>query len=118
MAGSQKRATEFRFEKSSMNKDLINAYVHGNLQEALLIRLYVEMFRDRERGHKADDEDKSPLSRDQSLQAAHASVRRYLETADRMLLEDPDIEQIRQTTYLQADKFFAIVKDMLEPHES
>ena len=28
-----------------MHKDLINAYAHGNLQEALLVRLYVEMLK-------------------------------------------------------------------------
>ena len=96
-----------------MHKDLINAYAHGNLQEALLVRLYVEILTVKYKNHNGVDANDKVSGQ---LKILQANVQGFLRQAT-YPQNEPDAEQIRQSAIHLAETFFQDVRDILLPED-
>lgn len=98
-----------------MHKDLINAYAHGNLQEALLVRLYVEILKVKFKNHNHNGVEANDNVSGQ-LKILQAKVQGFLRQAT-YPQDELDAEQIRQSAIHLAETFFQDVRDILLPED-
>ena len=97
-----------------MHKDLINSYAHGNLQEALLVQLYVEFFKTQYANRNPEHADADEKVLRQSLLEFQGKVQTFLRLAQNPQYE-ADAEHIRQQAIHLTEVFFQDVQDILLP---
>lgn len=99
-----------------MHKDLVNAYAHGNMQEALLVALYVELLRGRYVTKGDDGASVNSNDLEHELKVFQAKIQNFLKFAT-YPKDESGSEAIRQSAIGLTNAFFQDVRDILVPDD-